>query len=284
MSESLHSFWHGQDPFAIHEYVNNELNSRLLYRLTPGRRKGAVIVCAGGAYIWKSPREDWPVADAYARAGYQTYVLDYTADMQDAPLGTLPLRQLAWAMRIVRENNIQEGRPDFIAVAGFSAGGHLCASLGVHWNDPDLFKTEEQRRIRPDAMILGYAVTDLHAFDGKDLVKCLCGDSSELYEYFSVRKYVTKDTPPAFLWHTVQDEEVPVQSSLDFAQTLIEHHVPTELHIFPKGPHGMSLATADLDDPDKGRLSDSHVALWFELSVQWLEEIKMQSRCNKVSF
>lgn len=112
MSESLHSFWHGQDPFAIHEYVNNELNSRLLYRLTPGRRKGAVIVCAGGAYIWKSPREDWPVADAYARAGYQTYVLDYTADMQDAPLGTLPLRQLAWAMRIVRENNIQEGRPD----------------------------------------------------------------------------------------------------------------------------------------------------------------------------
>ncbi len=84
-------------------------------------------------------------------------------------------------------------------------------------------------------MILGYAVTNLHAFDGKDLVKCLCGSNKEIYAYLSVTNYVTENTPPTFvtentpptfLWHTARDEEVPVQSSLDFTQALIKHHVP----------------------------------------------------------
>ena len=267
------SFWHEKDPFEIHEDVSTELNTRLLYRSTPGGKKGSAIVCAGGAYIWKSPREDWPVADAYAREGYQTYVLEYTADMGDAPLGTLPLRQLAWAVRTVKKRSHSLGIPEFTAVAGFSAGGHLCASLGVHWNDTALFTEEEQRGNRPDVMILGYAVTNLHVFDGKDLVKCLCGSNKEIYAYLSVTNYVTENTPPTFLWHTARDEEVPVQSSLDFTQALIKHHVPAELHIFPEGPHGMSLATADLDEPDKGRISDPHVASWFALSVQWLDKV-----------
>ena len=86
-------------------------------------------------------------------------------------------------------------------------------------------------------MILGYAVTNLHAFDGKDLVKCLCGSNKEIYAYLSVANYVTENTPPTFLWHTARDEEVPVQSSLDFTQALIKHHVPAGRHFCNAGSY-----------------------------------------------
>ena len=69
-------------------------------------------------------------------------------------------------------------------------------------------------------------------------------EAPELCKRFSLQNAVREDMPPVFLWHTAEDQCVPVQNSLLFAQALAEKHVPFSLHIFPHGRHGLALATA----------------------------------------
>ena len=180
--------------------------------------------------------------------------------------------QLAWAVRTVREMLKDKSR--FVAVCGFSAGGHLCATLGVHWNDSKVFTPEEQIQSRPDAMILCYAATNTKVFENTDMGEILYGKDKAMENYLNCVDLVSEQTVPAFLWHTVTDNMVPMQLSVDFAQQLLNNHVFTELHIFPDGLHGLSLATPNVDDPDKGRFADEHTAEWMRLSVQWMEKVK----------
>ncbi len=249
---------------------NSVTGARLLWEERIEHPIGNMIILAGGAYMWLSPREQWPVARDYAKAGYQCYVLEYTVGMEHAPLGLLPLRQLAFAVSTVKIQAKKNGTPTFTAVCGFSAGGHLAATLGVHWNDEKVFPKEVQEHIRPDALVLSYGATDLHHFEGQELLQCLCGDDRELYEYLNLKQHITSAVPPTFLWHTVSDEAVSVQASIDFLQELIRAGVYAELHLFPKGVHGLSLATPEVDDPAKNRFADAHVARWMELSQEWL--------------
>ena len=100
-------------------------------------RKGAVVICPGGGYGYLSPREAEPVAEAFREKGYMPLILYY--DVESPVLGTRPMEQAAWAVRHARE--LQPGGPVFIC--GFSAGGHLAASLGVHWDDQAVFDPEE---------------------------------------------------------------------------------------------------------------------------------------------
>ena len=100
-------------------------------------RKGAVVICPGGGYGYLSPREAEPVAEAFREKGYMPLILYY--DVESPVLGTRPMEQAAWAVKHARE--LQPGSPVFIC--GFSAGGHLAASLGVHWDDQALFAPEE---------------------------------------------------------------------------------------------------------------------------------------------
>lgn len=249
----------------------DETGAELLYEEMTGKPKGSVVICPGGAYLWLSPREGWPVAREFEKAGYQCYILNYSVGMENAPLGKTPLKQLALAVSKVREIAKDKGNNTFTAVCGFSAGGHLAASLGVHWNDQTLGLGLTAETIRPDAMILSYAVTELHDFDGHELVKCLCGDDEEMFEYLEVAKYITGDTPPSFLWHTVTDEEVSVQASMNFMNGLIRNGVFAELHLYPQGVHGLSLATPAVEDPQKNRIADPHVASWSDQCKQWLD-------------
>ena len=255
------------------EIENKELGTKLLYQEMPYKTIGSIVICAGGAYVWLSDREEWPVANCYAIAGYQTYILKYTTGAEN-PVGTLPLRQLAWAVKTARERATDQNK--FVAVCGFSAGGHLCATLGVHWNDGEKFSKEEQSLIRPDAMILGYAATndmDFHGLDDSEFRKHLYGDDEIIRKYLNCVDHVTNQTPPSFVWHTIQDEMVPVQMSIDFVQKLVDNGVYTEFHLFPDGPHGLSVATPNVDDPPKNRFSDSHIAEWMSLSQQWLSKV-----------
>ncbi len=250
--------------------------AELLYEEMPNKTKGSIVICAGGAYVWLSPREEWPVARDFARAGYQCYILKYSVGMEKAPLGKTPLKQLAIAVAKVRAIAQEKGNPSFTAVCGFSAGGHLAATLGVHWDDDTLGLGLSKEAIRPDALILAYAATELHDFDGQDFVKCLCGDDEALYEYLEVTRYISNNTPPTFLWHTVHDEEVSIRASMQFMNALISNGVFAELHVFPQGVHGMSLATPDVDDIQKNRIANPHLASWSELCKQWLEIVQSE--------
>ena len=128
--------------------MNLPLGARLWIADAPKDPKGMILICPGGGYQWLSPREAQPVARAFAAVGWAAAVVYYTIREKPGqpPLGTLPVRQLGEALQ-----TMQQRFPALSAlVCGFSAGGHLAASLGVHWRELGL--------PRPDGMILGYPV------------------------------------------------------------------------------------------------------------------------------
>ncbi len=128
--------------------MNLPLGARLWIADAPKDPKGMILICPGGGYQWLSPREAQPVARAFAAAGWAAAVVYYTIREKpgQSPLGTLPVRQLGEALQ-----TMQQRFPALSAlVCGFSAGGHLAASLGVHWRELGL--------PRPDGMILGCPV------------------------------------------------------------------------------------------------------------------------------
>ena len=232
--------------------------------------KGSIVIFPGGGYEWHSPREAEPVAKAFGDAGWKPWILYYPVKKSESDglcLGLDPLRCGAEAVKQVRASLPEKP----VIVCGFSAGGHVAASLGVHWNDESIFTKEEQAVIRPDGMVLCYPVITSGAWTHQGSIEKLAGENKDLSAYFSLESYVNFRTPPAFLWHTASDESVPVQNSLLFVEKLAKEKVPFELHIYPKGPHGLSLATKEVEEPAKGRLADPHVAGWFEQCLQWLE-------------
>ena len=89
----------------------------------------------------------------------------------------------------------------------------------------------------------------------------------EARPYFGLEHHVNENTPKTFLWHTFADNGVPVESSMRFAEALLQHHVPYELHIFPEGPHGLSLANKSTGT------SLPAVQPWIDLSITWLENL-----------
>lgn len=219
--------------------------------------KGIVIICPGGGYEWLSPREAVPVANAFWRGGWMGAVLYYAVGHK---LGTMPLEQLGAAVSLMREE--YPGLP--VVACGFSAGGHLAASLGVHWKTLGLS--------RPDALVLGYPVITVGDYAHHGSIKNLAGDGET--DFFSLECHVTPDMPPAFVWHTASDPEVPVQNSLMLAEAMAEVGVPFELIIFPEGVHGLSLATPEVEQPEKNRFADKRISEWFRLCLEWLDKFK----------
>ncbi|WP_243116711.1 alpha/beta hydrolase [Marinisporobacter balticus] len=247
-------------------FVYEDTGASLSYKRI-ANAKGAIIICPGGGYKFISTREGQPVADAFSASDWQVFVLSYSTGEN---LWTKPLKELAWAVRKVKEHAIEidiEGKP--IIVCGFSAGGHLVASLGVHWNDPNMFGLDSMNK--PDALILCYPVITTGRYAHRESIKALVGERDG--SYFSLEKYISKNTPPTFLWHTMADETVSVQNTILFAQGLANHGIPAEVHLYPYGVHGLSLATDAVAELEKGRLPDIHVAGWFEQCIQWLDTI-----------
>lgn len=223
--------------------------------------RGTVIICPGGGYEWLSPREAEPVAAAFGAAGWNPAILHYTVGRN---LGALPLRQLGESVGLVRDRG--GDRP--VIVCGFSAGGHLAASLGVHWR-----KMGFQR---PDGLILCYPVITAGKYRHEESIRNLAGEGDPAF--FGLECHVTSDMPPAFLWHTVTDTTVPVQNSLLMADAMARAGLPCELIIYPRGVHGLSLATPEVEEPEKQRYADAHIAGWFPQCLDWLDIVSKSPR------
>lgn len=207
-----------------------------------------MLIVPGGAYMMVAAGEGELVAKRFYREGFNTYVLAYTCALFDGnPIGKQPLKDLAKAVSLIRNRSKEK-----LIVCGFSAGGHLSASLGVHWNDSEILpkNVKNAEKIRPDAEILCYPVISSGEYAHKDSFVSLYGKDAadKQMEYASVEKNVTENTPPTFLWHTVTDADVPVENSLLYAKALKQVEVPFELHLFSKGPHGYSLADQEWAD------------------------------------
>lgn len=224
-----------------------------------------VVVCPGGGYQRVSARESEPVASALFAAGYQVFVLTYSVGALAQSFR--PLRELSTLMLLLRNEHASwHLDPDKIAVMGFSAGGHLAASLGTLWNHDALRQQMDTQdgRNRPDALILCYPVITAGPFAHRGSIETVTGGDSSLMPLFSLENQVTAGTPPTFLWHTVEDSAVPVENALLFAGALRQHGRPFEAHIFERGAHGQSLCNAEVN------AVNTHNAQWMPLCLDWL--------------
>lgn len=208
-----------------------------------------MLVVPGGGYRFVSPSEGEIVALKFYEMGYQAFVLTYTINMlQLLPLGKQPLMDISRAVRYIRKNAESFGADAHrLAVCGFSAGGHLCGSLCVHYKDISDNESYNGISNRPDAAILSYPVITSGEKAHRGSFDALLGEdaSEDELEYMSLEKQVTKDTPPCFVWATMNDQAVPVDNTLMFMQALREKGVLCACHIFSDGEHGLSLADED---------------------------------------
>ena len=157
-------------------------------------------------------------------------------------------------------------------MSGFSAGGHLAASLGVFWNTEELagITGMENERIRPNGMILNYPVITSGEVGHEESFRNLLGDRyEELKDRMSLEFQVTEDTPRTFIWHTFEDQTVLLDNTLLFVQALYKKGIPVEYHVFPQGPHGIGLAN-ELTANENGRGIARAWEPWSELAGKWL--------------
>lgn len=209
-------------------------------------KRPAVLILPGGAYQMCSDREADPVAFAFAKAGYHAFVLRYSV-MDDCTWPN-PLNDYEQAMTLIRSHadtwHIYE---DKIAVIGFSAGGHLATAAATLAQN------------RPNAAILGYAVTSQHVQ--------ACNPNAP--ETISA---VDRKTPPCFVFATRTDSMVPINNSIDFMRALSDNGVAFESHIYAYGPHGFSTCESSIQDTRPQTIC-SRVPHWVEDSIGWLKDI-----------
>lgn len=230
--------------------------------LVEGEGNAAIVICPGGGYGMRADHEGAPIAEWLNSLGISAFVLRYRVAPYQYPRA---LQDAQRAIRTVRLHAEDYGiDPARVGILGFSAGGHLASTAGVLFDKGDREAGEpvEQLSSRPDLLILCYPVIsmdDSYVHQGskenllgvhpdKDLVKKL---SSELQ--------VSSDTPPTFLWHTSDDEAVPVENSLLFAAALRRHEIPFDLHVYAHGKHGLGMAD-----------EEPHAKGWTDACASWL--------------
>jgi acetyl esterase/lipase len=208
----------------------------------------AIIVCPGGGYQHLADHEGRPVAEWLNSIGITAFVLKYRLGPRYHH--PAPLQDAARAIRTVRVRAAEwHVDPERIGILGFSAGGHLAATAGTHFDSGKSDAPDPIERVssRPDLMILIYPVITMKEQTHAGSKKNLLGPdpSPDLVALLSNEEQVTKETPPAFLIHTTTDTAVPVENSLMFVMALRKAGVPFEFHVYERGPHGFGLGTKD---------------------------------------
>ena len=230
----------------------------------------AIVICPGGGYQHLADHEGRPVAEWLNSIGVTAFVLKYRL----GPRYHHPsmLQDAARAVRTVRARATEWGLdPERVGILGFSAGGHLASTAGTHFDagKPDATDPVERVSSRPSVMILIYPVITMREKTHGGSKKNLLGENPtpELVALLSNEEQVTKETPPAFLVHTMNDSTVPVENTLMFVAALRRAGVPFELHLYERGPHGFGLGTARDNKPADPILSTwpAHCADWLRL-------------------
>lgn len=236
----------------------------------PGRAHGAsVLVLPGGGYAHLSDHEGAGYARWFAERGFHAAVLDYRLGTHGYHHPAM-LQDAARALRILRAQARAEGRdPSRIAVIGSSAGGHLAASLSTLFDHPDasdpIGDAAGRESARPDSTVLCYPVISLApAITHGGSRSNILGPAPKpgLETLLTTDLQVRSDTPPAFLWHTADDELVPVANALAYANACWRHGVTCGLHVFPRGSHGLGLGSEETPAPP-----------WAGLLEHWFGEL-----------
>ena len=224
------------------------------------RTRPAVIICAGGCYRWLSPREKDPVAMEFFTFGAQVFLLEYSTE--ELAKDYRPLRELAQTVVTIRERAEEFSvDPEKVLVLGFSAGGHLAASLGALWNTPE---AKVSPKSRPDGLILCYPVISTREFAHEESAMWVSGGDEELRDRLCLQNRITSDFPKAFIWHGGEDASVPPENSLMLTCRLKEAGVSVEYHLFDRGAHGISVCTEEVETPEEA------CRPWVSLCKSWI--------------
>ncbi|MDW5264373.1 MULTISPECIES: alpha/beta hydrolase [Acidobacteriaceae] len=228
--------------------------------------KTGVVVAPGGGYQHLSmTKEGSDIAHWLNERGVAAFVLKYR--LGPTYHNPIELGDAQRAIRMVRANAAEYGiAPDHLGMWGFSAGGHLTATTGTHFDagNPSATDTIDRQSSRPDFLILAYPViTMLDPSVHSGSRKYLLGDTPDpaLEQSMSAELQVTKDTPPTFLFATTDDGTVPVMNSVMFYSALVKAGVPAEMHLFQQGAHGAGLA-----------VTNPQLSVWPDLLIKWMRE------------
>lgn len=222
--------------------VLGEENIPVLYKYELPGAKQAVLVIPGGGYARVAiDHEGHEVAKAFNEQGYSAFVLYYRLPKDETMIVRKigPLQDAQRSIQYIRE----QYDFDRVGVIGFSAGGHLAASLSNHYDD---VKIENKNAIdlAPDFSVLVYPVISMddditHQGSKKNLIGAQ-PEAADLL-YYSMEKQVSDKTPPTFLVHAEDDKGVPVVNSLRYKEALDREGVANEIFIYPTGGHGFGL-------------------------------------------
>jgi acetyl esterase/lipase len=233
----------------------------------------AVIVIPGGAYQRVVvDKEGMEMGDRLTEDGVTVFVLTYRLPVGGhAQAADVALQDAQRAVRLVRKNAQEWGlKPDHIGVMGFSAGGHVAASLGTSFDKKVYDDVDDADTVsaRPDFLALIYPVISMepgvtHEESRRNLLGTEPGEAA-INEY-SADKHVRSDMPPTFLLHADDDSQVSTENTIRFYRALKAAKVSAELYIFRKGEHGFGLRFT------KGL----PVAVWPDLYVAWARNLHM---------
>ncbi|AKP67047.1 alpha/beta hydrolase [Companilactobacillus ginsenosidimutans] len=234
------------------------------------------IIIPGGAFKFHSDREAQPIAMNFAAAGVHSVVFHYQLLKDDKSVFPLALQELATTLNWIKtQASSHQIDLDKILLVGFSAGGNIIANFNSLMTNKDT-----QRKIFPDdievmpyANIMGYSVVDMTIGwpPTMDDVKKISPDD----KFWKPEESLTESGRPTFMWQTITDQTVPVKNSLLYANKMEELNIPFELHLFSSGPHGMSLATYQVQKPGGDHYLNHQASKWWELCLNWLKQINV---------
>ena len=238
------------------------------------KNRRAVLVLPGGGYDFLSEREADPIAFRFLGAGFAAFVLRYSVYRKKWPTDLL---ECAAAVKYIRDNAEKyDINAEKIVVCGFSAGGHLAASISNFWNSDTVTEALgcSAEDVKVNGTILCYPViTSDPAYTHEGSVLNLIGEekSEKLRELVSMEKRVSKDTPPTFIWHCADDGLVSVVNSLRYMTALSENKIPFESHIYEWGGHG--LANADETTSTNEWHIQPVAAQWMQAAIDWVKRL-----------
>ncbi len=242
--------------------------------ISPSRLRPAVLVIPGGGYGHVSAREGEPVALRFLAQGYSAFVLEYSVAPAKFPV---QLQEAAMAMCYIRRHAPEfEVDPGMVAAIGFSAGGHLCGMLGMLYDAPEVAHIAASDQLRPDALGLCYPVAVSWGATHEGSFENLSGGDKNLRERLSLDRLVRPDMPPVYLWHTRDDDCVPVRNSLILANALEEAGVELAMRIYRHGWHGLSVADAQVYPANVKPEKSPDVPGWPEEMMGFFREIGLK--------
>lgn len=246
------NLWPGQPPQAKGNGCEDIPTLTIFAPRVHTENGSAVVIFPGGAYAHlAADLEGREVADWFTARGFRAFIVAYRLTSSGYVL-PVPLLDARRAIQTVRAHAAEYHiAPDRIVAIGFSAGGHLAALAGVKPVPGDANAADPVERVssRPDYLVLGYPWLGAVTTDTSHLSYCklfnLMEKCDELKALYTPTLFVSKDTPPTFIYHTFNDKTVPIQQSLDFFDALIKAGVPSEYHVFANGAHGSGLGKGD---------------------------------------